>query len=295
LGVTESRRQIAIATAQAYLAVIAARRQVEVDVRAIGAARAHLDYAQRRLDGGAGTRLNQLRAAQQVTGDEARLEGTRLSLRRAQESLGVLLAENEPVDAGAEPSFDAPANISEEDWALARPDLARQAATIKAAERVLNDSRKDWLPRASLSFTPQVVTSSSLLSPSRTWQVVASVSQQVFNPSQRAVNALRQVSLNQTKLGRTIIEIQARAEVRLAQASVESVQRSLTSARLAAQQANEVLQITTSAFELGATTNIEVIDAQRSARDAESTATVVEDLLRRVRLDLLVAIGRFPR
>jgi outer membrane protein TolC len=56
-----------------------------------------------------------------------------------------------------------------------------------------------------------------------------------------------------------------------------------------------VLQITTTAFEVGATTNLEVIDAQRSARDAETIATLAEDAVRRAHLDLLVALGRFPR
>ena len=45
----------------------------------------------------------------------------------------------------------------------------------------------------------------------------------------------------------------------------------------------------------GATTNLEVIDAERSARDAESAATIAEDAVRRARLDLLVALGRFPQ
>ena len=59
-------------------------------------------------------------------------------------------------------------------------------------------------------------------------------------------------------------------------------------------QATEVLQITTTAFEVGATTNIEVIDAQRLLRDAESMVTTLDDAERRVQLDLLVALGRFP-
>jgi outer membrane protein TolC len=45
---------------------------------------------------------------------------------------------------------------------------------------------------------------------------------------------------------------------------------------------------------VGATTNIEVIDAQRSAQDAETAATQAEDAVRRARLELLVALGRFP-
>ena len=76
---------------------------------------------------------------------------------------------------------------------------------------------------------------------------------------------------------------------------MKSYERALASARLAATQAGDVLRITTSAFEVGATTNIEVIDAQRSARDAETLAVMQEDAMRRAKLELLVAIGRFPR
>ena len=42
---------------------------------------AHLDYARRRLEAGAGTRLNELRAGQEVASDEARLESARLGVR----------------------------------------------------------------------------------------------------------------------------------------------------------------------------------------------------------------------
>ena len=41
-------------------------------------------------------------------------------------------------------------------------------------------------------------------------------------------------------------------------------------------------------------TNLEVIDAARSARDADTAAAQAEDLARQARLDLLVASGRFP-
>ena len=63
----------------------------------------------------------------------------------------------------------------------------------------------------------------------------------------------------------------------------------------AAASANEVLKITIVAFEAGASTNIEVIDAQRSARDLETAVTQAEDRVRQARLDLLVALGRFPQ
>ena len=65
--------------------------------------------------------------------------------------------------------------------------------------------------------------------------------------------------------------------------------------RRAAEQANEVVRITDVAFRAGATTNLEVIDAQRRARDTETAAAVAEDRARQARLDLLVALGLFPR
>ncbi len=48
------------------------------------------------------------------------------------------------------------------------------------------------------------------------------------------------------------------------------------------------------AYEAGATTNIEVIDAERRARDAETAAVMAEDAARRARLDLLSATGNLP-
>jgi outer membrane protein TolC len=45
---------------------------------------------------------------------------------------------------------------------------------------------------------------------------------------------------------------------------------------------------------LSASTNIEVIDAERRARDAQTTAVIADDTARQARLDLLAATGRFP-
>jgi len=47
-------------------------------------------------------------------------------------------------------------------------------------------------------------------------------------------------------------------------------------------------------FKAGASTNIEVIDAQRAARDADLVAAIAENQARQARLALLVALGLFP-
>jgi outer membrane protein TolC len=296
LSAGDVRRQVAVAAAQAYLAVIVQRRQVEVNERARDAAKAHLDYASKRLASGAGSRLNELRAAQEVSADEFRLENSRLAVRRAQEALGVLLGANNPIDAGEAPAFDLPDISDESAWMAARTDIQFLSAQRRAADRIVKDSFKDFWPTASASFDPQLIAPAGLFQPSKTWRVTVTLSQPIYEGGLRhGVMRQRQVTFDLATLALTAQEIQARSEVRMAKESVDSYERALASAQLSAQQANDVLRITTSAFEAGATTNLEVIDAQRSARDAEAVVTVAEDAARRARLDLLVALGRFPR
>ena len=305
MATDEVRQQVAVAAAQTFLAVIAQRRFLDVTIRSLESARAHLKYAQNRLEAGAGSRLNELRANQSVSSDEVRVESARLALRRAQEALGVILAAEGPVDAGAEPPLDVTAAVREAGldqnpaataWMALRPDVKRQTLQIDAAQRVVSDSRKDWYPTGVLSLDPQYLTPAGLFQPARSWRLTVSFAQPIFDGGERrATRALRQVSVDALALGLTSTQIAARAEVRVAQAAVDSAQRALIAARRAAEQANEVLRITTAVFEVGATTNIEVIDAQRSALDAETVATQTEDTWRQARLELLVALGRFPR
>ncbi len=293
-GVAEVKQQIVVAAAQTYLAVISAHRQVEVTERSIESARAHLDYAQKRFEGGAGSRLNQLRAAQVVSTEESRLEAARLGLRTAQEALGVIVASDGPIDSGAEPVFDQPGTMDEDAWRKARPDLATQAAIERSAERVLRDTFKDLLPNVTASFDPAFVTPAGIFQPSRTWRFSISTTYALFEGGQRKIlKRNREITLDQAKLTMSSLEIRARSEVRLAQESVQSRERTLASARRSAEQAAEVVTITNSAFQVGATTNLEVIDAQRASRDADTAVAISEDALRRARLDLLVALGRF--
>jgi outer membrane protein TolC len=292
----DARTQIASATGRAYLAVIAAHRQIDVNERALESSRAHLDYATKRLEGGAGSRLNQMRAAREVSAEEVQLEVARLLLMRAQEALGVLMAENGPVDSISEPVFEIPQNVAESEWMNARPDVRAQQSVIAATDRVLRDSWRDWTPTAHVAFAPQYVTPSSLFLPSGSWRLLLSFTQPIYEGGQkRATKALRGIALDQTRLQLSSVEIEARSQVRTAQQEVDGRLRAMASAQRAASQAIEVLRITTSAYELGATTNIEVIDAQREARDAEAAAVLAEDGVRIARLDLLVALGRFPR
>ena len=296
LSVTDTRRQVAVATATAYLEVIAQKRQVEVSLIAIETARGQLDYNTRRREGGVGSRLNELRSAQVLAAIEAQLEVFRFNVARAQEALGVLLAANGPVDVNGEPAFEVPQEAGESEWLPLRPDVRLLTAERAANERIVNDSSKDWWPAASVVFGPQLLTPSGLFQPSRTWSLSMQLSQPLFEGGERrGLRRQREALFQASTLSLEQLQIEARSEVRIARAAVESRERALVSARRSADAANEVLKITIVAFDAGSTTNIEVIDAQRAARDQEFLVALAEDAVRQARLDLLVALGRFPK
>ena len=220
----------------------------------------------------------------------------RLNVLRAQEALGVLLTATGPVDVDGEPSFEAPGETAEGEWLPNRPDVRLFVAQRAADERIVNDSRKDWWPAASVNFGPQLLTPAGLFLPSRTWALTLQLSQPFFDAGQRrGLRRQREAIFQASTFSLEQLQIDARSEVRNARAAVAARERALASAREAVAAANEVLKITIIAFDAGATTNIEVIDAQRSARDQELAMVQVEDGLRQARLDLLVALGRFPR
>jgi len=296
LSAAEVRRQVAFAAADTYLAIIGSRRVVEANQRAVDVAQAHYDYAHTQQAAGAGSLLNELRAQQQLSSDQVLLEGSRLVLYRTQEALGVLLAADGPVDAAAEPTFEVPpADDTPSVLAQARSDLRLFAAQEQAATRVVSDSFKDRLPSLQGIFEPAITYPSQFFTPDKSWRAILQVSVPVFDSGLRSgLKQEREASLAAAKATFTGAVTQARSEVRVARESIRIAERALTSAQAGAEQARRVVEIVDISFRAGAATNIEVVDAQRSSRDADYAVAVAEDTLRRAKLDLLTALGRFP-
>ena len=291
----EVRRQTSLATADAYLTVIARRRVVDANVRARDVAKAHFDYAHELLERGAGSRLNELRAQHEVSLDEGLVESSRLALYRAQEALGVLLVADRPVDASDEPLFAIPNDIPPLQAGPWRTDLKLFATEQQAAERVLGDSGKDRLPYLEGIFQPSTTYPSQFFLPQNSWRFLMQLSVPIFDSGQRQGQRLERqaaVDVSRTTIARAVT--MARSEIRAAREAIASADRGLASTQAAADQAKQVVDIVNISFRAGGATNIEVIDAEGRARDADTAVGVAEDTLRRARLELLTALGRFP-
>ena len=155
LDVADVRRQVGVAAAEAYLLILSAKRQQEVNERARDTALAQFEYARARREGGVGSLLNERRAAQEHAVNEELVERSRLAVALGQEALGLLMAADGPMDAVEEPSFETPTEVAES-WLLDRTDIKLFDARIDAAGQVVADSWKDWVPEVRASFEPQV-------------------------------------------------------------------------------------------------------------------------------------------
>ncbi len=173
LSTADVRTDIAVSTAQAYLAIIALKREVEVTQRALETSLAHLDYARRRLEAGAGTRLNELRAGQEVVHQRgAARDG---AAGRSPRAGGARRAHRRRTVRSTRPATRSSTSrpiTDEAGWMALRPDVRLFAAEERAADRVWRDSSKDWFPTAIATFDPQALVPASIFSSARSWRFV---------------------------------------------------------------------------------------------------------------------------
>jgi outer membrane protein TolC len=293
----DTRRIIAVAAGHAYLAVFAQKRVLEADVRARDTAKAHFDFAHSRLVGGVGNRLDEVRAAQQLATDETLVQSSRASVVRAQEALSVLVGVDAPVDSAEEPTLPGapslPAAIDEA--TRTRSDVVVADRRKDAAEHVKRDTWTQYSPYATATFQPFYQNPPTSQVPATGWQAEAVLTIPFYDGGLRyGLQKERDALAREAEDTREGTVRQSRSDVRAAFETLRRAEESLTQARSAASLAGEALSLASLAYNAGATTNLEVIDAEQTARDAEIQAEVAADNARQARLDMLAAIGSFP-
>ena len=292
----DTRRQAAIQAGRAYLTIIAQRRLLESSQHARDTAKAHEDYSKSRLEGGVGNRLDAVRAAQERATTETRVQNQLIQLARAQESLGVLLGEQGPVDAGdtnlgAPPTLTAALNEAQAN----RSDIVVQREREESARKSVRDSYTDYLPILTAQGYPFYQDPPTITVPKTGWQASLLLTIPLYDGGLRyGQKHERDALFEQQKTRLEAVLRQARSDVRIAFEAVQRADEALQRAQEASNLAQEALELSQLAYRAGATTNIEVVDAERAALDAETDAATAEDAARQARLDLLSAAGRFP-
>jgi outer membrane protein TolC len=291
------RRQLAVAVAKTYLSLVAQHRVVDLTKRAMVTAKAHYDYAHSRFVGAFGSRLDEVRAAQEVSSDATQLEVAQSALYALQEALGVLLGDERPFDADPETQLLPSPTMGDalQTAPVLRTDILLAKERLYAAKHVARDDWADYVPYLIATGMPFYANPPMSTLPTTGWQVQVLLTWPVYDGGLRYGQAHERATLvAEAQLTLEGNLRQANSDVRASTVALDHADTALVSAKDAAAKAQEALKLTTLAYKAGASTDIEVIDAERVALDADTAAAVAEDNVRESHLDVLVASGRFP-
>jgi outer membrane protein len=291
------RRTIAYATGQAYLAVYAQKFVIEVDERARDTAKSHAEYAHQRYAGGVGNRIDEVRAAQEVATDEALVQQAYSQLASAEEALGILAGSQGPLDTAEDATLAEPPSLSQGlDAAAHRSDVLALDARLKTSQKVVRDDWADYMPYL-VGVAEPFYQNPPLIPtvPEKGYQLALLLTVPLYDGGLRyGQHRERDALRDEARVAYEAGLRQARSDVRAAFEAMRRADDALRSSRDAARFAHEALELANTAYHAGAVTNIEVIDAERQARDAATQAEVAADQSRQARLSMLTATGRFP-
>jgi outer membrane protein TolC len=290
------QRQVALAVARAYLLVVSQKRVLEVSENARVTAEAHFEYSRIRHEGGLGNRVDLVRAEQELATDEGIVETTRTALVRSREALGLLIGMRTAVDA-VEPSLGTPPPLpqAQTEAESRRTDVQLLRNRLHAAQHSESLNWTAYVPLLTGMAQPFYQNPPTLTYPLTGWQAQLVLTVPFYDGGLRYGQADERAAL--TMEARASLEgglRQARSEVRAAFDTAMRAEAGFEAAQRAARLAAQALDLATIAYRAGATSNLEMIDAERRSRDAAIQAAVAEDSLRQARLDLLAASGRFP-
>lgn len=293
----DARREVALSAARTYLTLIAQRRVLVSAQRALATARAHEEYAVTRVQGGVGNRLDSVRASTERATAEVRVKNQLTALARAQEALGLAVGEEGSLDAADAPELAAPSSVASAlaEGTTKRTDIVLLRDRVASAHKAVRDSWVDYLPTLSAVAQPFYQNPATFTQPQTGWQAQLVLAVPLFDGGARYGAADEREALEAQSRARLESALRTvRSEVRIAFESMRRADESLVAARDAATLARESLELAQLAYKAGATSNIEVVDAERRAHEAETAAAVAEDASRQARLDLLAASGHFP-
>lgn len=299
------RLQVARAAAEAYNAALIAQEAVEVQRQSLEAARAHLTQVKRKYEAGAATRLELLRAEVEVSNREPRIAEAekRLDLALARLRRAAGLPEGTPVSL-TDPIESAPENLNEaealERAIHMRPELTALARLQRAAEDQALAQRGAMLP--SVLFTGTFGYEKPYFAIDeweRNWTVGVGVRVPLFDGLEayygmkkaRAAAATARESASQATADIQVEVRSALLELREATLRIPSTLSNMDRAR-------DILAIAEESYRAGASTSLEVIDAQLAATTArlDHLKALYDYRVARVRLAAatgdLEAIGR---
>jgi outer membrane protein TolC len=275
-GELEQRFQAALETESSYYDVLVNQELARVSEERANRAREGLGVARARVVSGAAVRTDSLQLVLELTRAEVDVLVNRNTLRTAQLELGRRVGEPRAVDAVALDTMPAP------DLPIGMPEALRMAldqgpqfrtarANERAAEAALKSQRSDYFPSLGVGALHQRYDTRIFPGAANVTSVTFSLSFPLWN------NGLREIEVSRARVtrdvARTIREDLERAVRRDVISAFDTYQTSREAVRLASVAvvvARDNYQMQDMRYRAGATTILDLLDAQVSLAEAEA-------------------------
>ena len=291
----KAEQKLILETVESYLAVIKARREVNLHVANLKRLEAHVSAAKIRLEAGASTptRLAEARARLARARSDSISAQTRLiNAEDAYQSLtgmGAGTLSTPAMDQGLPTSLDQAENTARK----AHPDIAAALSAERAANQRFNTLKAAVSPTLAFSLTAssKAATGTNADKDDVTAKLVFSspiLSTNATRASSRRIAASHSRSQLKYKEAIRLVEVGARKAFRNWQATetrLDAVRSEIDASRLVAKGIASEAQY-------GQKTNLDLLDAEQDVNDAELRLVTVEHDRLQAAYRLLAAIGR---
>ncbi len=294
LSADDRRRRIVAGVAEAIVAVVTAERISETNRVGLRAALERLTLQRRRLELGSGTLLDVVRFEQDVVAARGTLIEGDETLRQARERLGLSLGSVEPFGVKPDISLDdierTVSRMCKGDSLESRSDILALKAQKEIAERAVTDADLLYVPTADLTSTATVSSEDLVGDKNYAWSIQGVLTIPIWDGGVRyGVRRSAKAVVEQQQQRLTSLTRAATVEVGQAERSVLVATASLEVATKARDLAAETDRLAQRAFENGASTSFDLVDAARRLREAELTLAVRELELVRSKIAAVLA------
>ncbi|WP_437747117.1 TolC family protein [Sorangium sp. So ce1504] len=295
----EDRRRVTVgAVADAVVSIVTAERVSEINRVGLRSALERLELTRRRERLGTGTKLDVVRAEQDVALARATLVSGDEALRKARETLGAVLGERGEVGVPQGFSLNAIAAEVQSECAEARSDqradVRAARAELEIAERNLTDAKLAFAPYVDLSSTLSARTSigdeSTRRARSWGWSISAVLTVPIWDGGARYGDLqISRAAVEQQRVRLGAVERTAGLETTQAVRGVAVAEQSRAVAEQSRDLARETARLTQVAFEAGTTTSFDLVESGRRQREAELDLAVREFEVVKAKITALLA------
>ncbi len=290
----DRKRQLVGGVSDAIVSVVTAERIAETNRVGLRAALDRLRLQKRRLELGSGTALDVVRFEQDVVAARATLIGGDEDLRRSREQLGLALGSVEAYGVSPDISLDeiqtTVSRICRGESLESRADIRALRLQKEIAERAVTDADLRYVPTAEVSSTASYSSQDLVGDKNYAWNIQGVLTIPIWDGGEKygaRRSALAVVRQQEERLD--ALQRAAKVEVTQAERGVVVAGQALAVAKRSRDLAAETDRLAQKAFENGAGTSFDLVDASRRLREAELQLAVRELELVRAKIAAVLA------